>query len=56
MAKNTTLENALRGKISEGAENMAIDDLRSMLELMLTRIMGGRGHRTRCRQPLRTLG
>ncbi len=39
MAKNTLLENALRGKGPEGAENIALDDLRAMLEVMLARIM-----------------
>lgn len=39
MAKNTILENALRGKVPEGAGNIALDDLRSMLEVMLARIM-----------------
>jgi len=39
MAKNTILGNALRGKVEEGSENIALDDLRSMLEVMLSRIM-----------------
>ena len=39
MAKNTILEHALRGKVPQGAENIALDGLQSMLEVMLVRNM-----------------
>jgi len=38
MATNTILEQALRGKLPE-AGDVALDDLRAMLEVLLTRVM-----------------
>jgi len=38
MATNTILEQALRGKLPE-ASDVALDDLRAMLEVLLTRVM-----------------
>ncbi len=39
MATNTILEKALRGKLPESAGDITLDDMRGMLEVLLTRIM-----------------
>ncbi len=39
MANNTILEKALRGKLPEAASDVTLDDMRGMLEVLLTRIM-----------------
>ncbi len=39
MATNTILEKALRGKLPEAASDVTLDDMRGMLEVLLTRIM-----------------
>ncbi len=39
MATNTILEKALRGKLHDSASKIGLDDLRAMLEVLLTRVM-----------------
>ena len=39
MANNTILEKALRGKLPEAARDVTLDDMRGMLEVLLTRVM-----------------
>ena len=39
MATNTILEKALRGKLPDSAGDVGLDDLRAMLEVLLTRVM-----------------
>ncbi len=39
MATNTILEKALRGKLPEAAGDVTLDDMRGILEVLLTRVM-----------------